>query len=223
MPHSKLLGNLSLLLRFSVGCSVLGTKSVNFSGVLLVAVVFAALTLLVQQPAYSQIQPSTPTNFLSSLDTYVKVIAGVVAAITASLGIPVAFLQIRKTIAEIRKTELEAKKLEEQTGVALPVNHDGHRIIIDHSDNNNIQILVDPRFSSPLLILLDFVIVYILLALAGYAISVFLPGKIGQIILTIVGAGLLLPLLVEALRLRGVLRSAWSKRNQANRDGDEHL
>jgi len=78
---------------------VLGTKSVNFSGVLLVAVVFAALTLLVQQPAYSQIQPSTPTNFLSSLDTYVKVIAGVVAAITASLGIPVAFLQIRKTIA----------------------------------------------------------------------------------------------------------------------------
>jgi len=71
--------------------------------------------------------------------------------------------------------------------------------------------------------LLDFVIVYILLALAGYAISVFLPGKIGQIILTIVGAGLLLPLLVEALRLRGVLRSAWSKRNQANRDGDEHL
>lgn len=185
---------------------------------LLIAVVFAAITLLAQQPVYSQIQSPTPTNFLSSLDTYVKVIAGVVAAITAILGVPVAFLQIRKTIAEIHKTELEAKKLEEQTGAALPVNREGHSIIINDSDHNNIQILVDPRFSSPLLILLDFVIVYILLALAGYAISVFLPGKIGQIILTAVGAILLIPLLVEALRLRGVLRSAWSKENQANRD-----
>ena len=184
---------------------------------LLIAVVFAAITLLAQQPVYSQIQSPTPTN-LSSLDTYVKVIAGVVAAITAILGVPVAFLQIRKTIAEIHKTELEAKKLEEQTGAALPVNREGHSIIINDSDHNNIQILVDPRFSSPLLILLDFVIVYILLALAGYAISVFLPGKIGQIILTAVGAILLIPLLVEALRLRGVLRSAWSKENQANRD-----
>ena len=196
---------------------MLGKKSVGFFRMLLIAVVFAAITLLAQQPVYSQIQSPTPTN-LSSLDTYVKVIAGVVAAITAILGVPVAFLQIRKTIAEIHKTELEAKKLEEQTGAALPVNREGHSIIINDSDHNNIQILVDPRFSSPLLILLDFVIVYILLALAGYAISVFLPGKIGQIILTAVGAILLIPLLVEALRLRGVLRSAWSKENQANRD-----
>jgi len=76
---------------------------------------------------------------------------------------------------------------------------------------NVIQILVDPRFSAPLLILLDFVIVYIVLALAGYAVSVFLPGRVGQMILTVVAAILLLPLFVEALRLRGVLRSAWKK------------
>ena len=36
----------------------------------------------------------------------------------------------------------------------------------------------------------------------GYAIDVFLPGKFGQIILTAVAAGLVLPLFVEALRLR---------------------
>jgi hypothetical protein len=74
---------------------------------------------------------------------------------------------------------------------------------LDHSDGNNIQILVDPRFSAPLLILLDFVIFYIVLALAGYAVGVFLPGKVGQMILTVIAALLLLPLFVEALRLRG--------------------
>jgi hypothetical protein len=106
-------------------------------------------------------------------------IAGVVAAITAILGVPVAFLQIRKTIVEIRKIELEAKKLQEQTAAELPKESEGYRIILDHSNGNVIQILVDPRFSAPLLILLDFVIVYIVLALAGYAVSVFLPGRVG--------------------------------------------
>jgi ABC-type spermidine/putrescine transport system permease subunit I len=80
--------------------------------------------LLVYPPAYGQVQmsPIPATNFWNSLDTYIKVVAGVVAAITAILGVPVAFLQIRKTIAEIRKTELEAKKLQEQTGGELPTN-----------------------------------------------------------------------------------------------------
>lgn len=83
-------------------------------------------------------------------------VAGVVAAITAILGVPVAFLQIRKTIAEIRKTELEAKKLQEQTGGELPTNHEGHRIYLSDSDYNVIQILADPRFAAPLLSLARF-------------------------------------------------------------------
>lgn len=199
---------------------MLRIKSVNLSRILLTIVVFLLIFLLFQQPIYSQIQSSTSTNFLSSLDIYVKVIAAVVAAVTAILGVPVAFLQIRKTIAEIHKTELEAKKLEEQIGSVSPVNYEGHRIIMEmeHSDNNNIQILVDPRFSSPLLILLDFVIVYIVLSLAGYATNILLPNKIGQIILIVIGAFLFMPLLIESLRLRGVLRSAWRKENQHNRD-----
>lgn len=171
-----------------------------------------AIVLLTHQSAHAQIQ-TTNTDFWNSLDTYVKVIAGVVAAITAILGVPVAFLQIRKTIVEIRKIELEAQKLQEQTETELPRESQGHRIYLDHSDGNVIQILVDPRFSAPLLILLDFVIVYIVLALAGYAIGVFLPGKIGQIILTLIAVTLLSPIFIEALRLRGVLRSAWGKEN----------
>jgi len=184
-------------------------KSVTCFGLLFAAALVISV-LLVYEPAYAQAQP-TSTDFWSNLDASVKVVAGVVAAITAVLGIPVAFLQIRKTIVEIRKIELEAQKLQEQTGTELPKEFQGHQIYLDHSDGNNIQVLVDPRFSAPLLILLDFVIVYIVLALAGYAVGVFLPGKVGQIILTVVEAFLLLPLFVEALRLRGVLRSSWGK------------
>lgn len=106
---------------------------------------------------------------------------------------------------------IEAQKLQEQTETELPRKSQSHQIYLDHSDGNVIQILVDPRFSAPLLILLNFVIVYIILALAGYAISVFLPGKIGQIILTLVAVILLLPIFIEALRLRSVFRSAWKK------------
>ena len=122
---------------------------------LLFSAVLVILVLLDYQTAYAQTQP-TNTDFWSSLDASVKVIAGVVAAITAILGIPVAFLQIRKTIVEIRKIELEAQKLQEQTGAELPKEFQGHQIYLNNSDGNNIQILVDPRFSAPLLILLDF-------------------------------------------------------------------
>lgn len=47
--------------------------------------------LLAYEPAYAQAQP-TSADFWSNLDTSVKVIAGVVAAITAVLGVPVTFL-----------------------------------------------------------------------------------------------------------------------------------
>jgi hypothetical protein len=168
-------------------------------------------TLLFQQVVYGQTQPATTTttSLWSSLDTYAKVIAAVVAAITAMLGIPVAFLQTRKTIAEIRKIELEAKKLREQTGDELPAEYQGHQISISNSDGNNIQILVDPRFAAPLLIVLDFVIAYIILALADYALTLFQIEIFSSIVLPIVGAALFLPLLREALRLRGTLRTEW--------------
>jgi hypothetical protein len=168
-------------------------------------------TLLFQQVAYGQTQSATTTttSLWSSLGTYAKVIAAVVAAITAMLGIPVAFLQTRKTIAEIHKIELEAKKLREQTGDELPAEYQGHQVNISNSDGNNIQILVDPRFAAPLLIVLDFVIAYIILALADYALRLFQIEILSSIVLPIVGAALFLPLLREALRLRGTLRTDW--------------
>lgn len=92
--------------------------------VVIITVAFLA-TLLFQQMVYGQAQSATTTSFWSSLDIYAKVIAAVVAAITAVLGIPVAFLQTRKTIAEIHKIELEAKKLREPTGDELPAEYQG--------------------------------------------------------------------------------------------------
>jgi hypothetical protein len=171
----------------------------DFYQILVVMTVAFGATLLLQQVVYGQTQPATTTttSLWSSLDTYAKVIAAVVAAITAMLGIPVAFLQTRKTIAEIRKIELEAKKLREQTSDELPAEYHG----------NNIQILVDPRFAAPLLIVLDFVIAYIILALADYALRLFQIEIFSSIVLPIVGAALFLPLLREALRLRGTLRT----------------
>ena len=178
---------------------------------ILLLLALLSLVLLTAQPAFSQAQSAVPTGFWDSLDIYIKVIGGGVAAVTAILGLPVAFLQVRKTIAEIKKIELESDKLRGQAIRQSPAERGGNEIYLKDSHSNHIEILVDPRFSAPLLILLDFVIVYILLALSGYAINVFFPVQIGRIILTIVGALLLLPMLWEALRLRGSLRVAWNE------------
>lgn len=161
-----------------------------------VLAVVILITLSLHQAVYSQATPATTnTGLWNSLDTYAKVIAAVVAAITATLGIPVAFLQIRKTIAEIHKTELEAKKLREQTGNELPAEYQGHQVNISNSDGNVIQILVDTRFAAPLLIVLDFVIAYMVLALADYALRLFQIEILSSIVLPIAGVALFLPLL----------------------------
>ncbi len=92
--------------------------------------------------------------------------------------------------------------MQEKIETETPKESQDYQIYLNESHDNVIQILVDSRFSARLLILLDFVIVYIVLALAGYAVDVFLHGKVGQFILTVVAAVLLLPLFVEALQLR---------------------
>lgn len=181
------------------------------SFVIFLIIVAVLSVLMITQPAFSQPQSSSSTSFWDSLDVYIKVIGGGVAAVTAILGLPVAFLQVRKTIAEIRKIELESDKLRGQAIRQAPSERGGNEIYLKDSDNNHIEILVDPRFSAPLLILLDFVIVYILLSLTGYAVNIFFPVQIRRIVLTITGASLLLPILREALRLRGSLRADWTE------------
>jgi len=56
---------------------------------------------------------------------------------------------------------------------------------------------------------LDFVIAYIILALADYALGLFQIEILSSIVLPIVGVALFLPLLREALRLRGTSRTDW--------------
>ena len=184
-------------------------KLSDFIIFLLAAAVLSAF--VITQPAFSQPQSSSSISFWDSLDIYIKVIGGGIAAVTATLGLPVAFLQVRKTIAEIRKIELESDKLRGQAIRQSPSERGGNEIYLKDSDNNHIEILVDPRFSAPLLILLDFVIAYTLLALMGYAVNIFFPVQIRRIVLTITGAFLLLPILREALRLRGSLRADWAE------------
>ncbi len=186
--------------------------------VLIILAVGLLATFFAPETVYSQTQSSSPpTNFWTSLDTYAKVIGGVVAGVVGILGLPVAFLQTRKTLAEIRKTELEAKKLQEQLGreTLTESSAPGYQINVSDSEATSIQILADPRFAAPLLLLLDFVVVYIELALIQYGLSIFLQGILSNLIRIIAGCILLIPLLQETLRLRSVLRSDWSSTNSS--------
>jgi hypothetical protein len=65
---------------------------------------------------------------------------------------------------------------------------------------------------------LDFVIAYIVLALANYALRLFQIEFLSSLVLPIAGIALFLPLLREALRLRRTLQKEW--RNDKKPDSD---
>jgi hypothetical protein len=78
------------------------------------------------------------------------------------------------------------------------------RISVDHSPNVTVQVLADPRFLAPLLLLVDFVFAWVLLTLAGYFLRIFgFPGTVAQGILAAV---LLLPIVKQIFRVRAMLR-----------------
>lgn len=66
--------------------------------------------LLAYQPAYAQAQV-TNTDFWSGLDASVKVIAGVVAAVTAILGVPMHFCKFVKQLWKSAKLNWKLKAL----------------------------------------------------------------------------------------------------------------
>ncbi len=150
-------------------------------------------------------QSAVPTGpeWLGQIDIYAKVIGGVLTALGALFGLPAAFLHFRKTRAEIRKLELEAEALAQET-TGAQVSEYGHRIAIDGS-HNSVTILADPRFLGPLLLLLDFIIAWVVLTLAGYALGTFLPGALRTLILGGIAAFLLVPIFHEARRVKSVL------------------
>ena len=156
------------------------------------------MILLIENTALaSQTEPQQAPQWLSIIETYAKSIGGIFATLTALFGIPFAYLQIRKTKAEITKLEAEAKEIKK----AEKVIH-GNLININRSNDINIQILADPRFLGPLLLLLDFIISWVVLTLADYAFNMVIDGIIAELLEVIVGAVLLIPILIQAIRIK---------------------
>jgi hypothetical protein len=158
-------------------------------------------------------QPTTAAvpqpSALSDIDIIVKIIAGAFAALATLLGLPIVLLTYRKTRAEIGKLELEAQALRQsQIERGQPPGNDSGniRIIVDNSPNVSVQVLADPRFLAPLLILLDFILAWIILALADAVLSIFGFDVVKAPALAILTALLLVPIARQVLRVRAVLQ-----------------
>jgi hypothetical protein len=173
------------------------------------------LTLALLAPALALAQTAasgvatTPTSVISDVDTYVKIIGAVLTGIATLIGLPIVFLTYRKTRAEITKLELEANALRDKqtTQADRSKDEEGNiRILVDRSPNTNIQVLADPRFLAPLLILLDFIFASVVLTLAGHILSIFSFGVVRTLALAVLSVALLLPIARQVLRVRTVLR-----------------
>jgi F0F1-type ATP synthase assembly protein I len=174
---------------------------------LLLGLCFASLSYA-QSPSASAspIAQTDNSGWLGQLDIYAKVFGGVVAGLGTLFGLPLVILNFRKTRAEIRKLELEAAELQNKGLSSDAVSQYSHRIEIVNSDHNNIQILADPRFLAPLLLLLDFIFAWGILTLAGYVIGFFLSDIFGTMLTVLLAAILLVPIIREARRVRRVLQ-----------------
>lgn len=138
---------------------------------------------------------------LAEADIYVKIIGGIIAAMLALLGTPVAYLQTKKTKREIRKLELEAEAL--ANGIQKTRTFtDDNSINIVESQIESLTIMIDPRLRGPLLLLLDFIVAWIILTIANTALNIFLGGPLSNILLIVLGAVLLWPILKEARRVK---------------------
>jgi hypothetical protein len=82
----------------------------------------------------------------------------------------------------------------------------GIRINVDRSTDTRIQVLADPRFLAPLLLLLDFIFAWIVLELFADFLSMLELGIFRRFALIIFAAILLLPIAREVIRTRAVLR-----------------
>jgi hypothetical protein len=170
-----------------------------------IATVFVSILIIGGGSALTDYHQSSDTEKPASLETYVKVIGGIVAGLGTLFGLPITILQFQKTRAEIRKLELETESLKAKN-ISTGGTWQSNKIIIDHSDNASVQILADPRFLGPLLLLLDFIIAWIILSLASYALDTFLDGTLRALVLGLLAIILLVPIAREARRVKKVLR-----------------
>jgi hypothetical protein len=145
---------------------------------------------------------SQDTSWLSQVDNYSKIVGGVLTGLGTLFGLPLAILHFKKTKAEIRKLELEASSIQQAkpadtTAGSYHINIEGH--------DNAVQILADPRFLGPLLLLLDFIAAWVILTLLGYATGLFIHGPLRTLLILLVASALLVPIYKEARRVRGQL------------------
>jgi len=152
--------------------------------------------------------PPSPASPATEINTYVTIIGGVLTAVVTLLGLPIVRLNQRKTQAEIVKLELEAEALRNQGAITQPSQvGDGVRINIDNSPNSNVQILADPRFLAPLLLLVDFVFAWAILTLAGRVLDIFPFWLPQDLALAAIALYLFLPIAKQAFHIRAVMRS----------------
>lgn len=179
--------------------------------------IFALVVALLITPAiaFAQVAPQVSPAWLSEADAYVKVFGAVLTGLGALFGLPIVFLSFKKTRAEIRKLELEAAALQGKANAEGAVQA-GTTIAISHSHDLNIQVLADPRFLGPLLLLLDFILAWIVLTLAGTFLNIIHLGIISSILLAVLAAALLVPIAKEARRVKQTLKPATEVANQDN-------
>jgi hypothetical protein len=113
---------------------------------------------------------------------------------------------------EIRKLELEAKALESNF-TSENQNIEGYKINIADSRDINVQIVADPRFLAPLLLLLDFIIAWIVITLLSYLFDLIGLGGIKTLLVLLVAGILLTPILRESVRVRKLLKPKKEEEN----------
>ena len=181
---------------------------------LLCSIVVAFALLICSMNAFAQASvpaavASGPPSTISEVDTYVKVIVAALTGIATIFGLPIVFLTYRKTRAEITKIELESSALREKQvsqGERSKDEEGNIHILVDRSPNTNIQVLADPRFLAPLLLLLDFIFAWVVLTLASHLLSIFSFGIFREVALVVLALALLLPIAKQVIRVRTVLR-----------------
>ncbi|WP_226431434.1 hypothetical protein [Leisingera sp. McT4-56] len=147
----------------------------------------------------------------SSVETFenlVKTGVAIITGVAALLGLPMVYLTYRKTSVEIKKLELEARQLMEASDATPSFKsgvEKGVRVNIHESPNSNVQVLADPRFLAPLLILLDFIFAWIILALTARLFSTFQVGEAGRLVQLILALFLLLPLAHQVMKIRNAM------------------
>jgi hypothetical protein len=94
--------------------------------------------------------PPPQTSIEAQLDTGVKIIGGIVAAVVAIIGIPLVRIQYKKTLKEIAKLDLEAANLRAKLVVsgAGEREQDGASVNIDQSLRILSEREADPKFLS---------------------------------------------------------------------------